>query len=63
MRFVIRDPKKGKVGSGLANRMEGRKRYGRKEFRAKRRWERKVRFERKAALSRNAEWVDIDRYA
>ncbi|MCW4948592.1 MULTISPECIES: hypothetical protein [Enterobacteriaceae] len=48
MRFVIRDPKKGKVGSGQIKRMEGRTRYGRKGVKAKGRWERKVRFERKA---------------
>lgn len=43
-----RDPKTLKAGSGLINRMEGQTRYGRKEFKAKGRWERKVRFERGA---------------
>lgn len=47
------DPKKDKVGSGLANRAEGRKKYVRKEFRAKRRWECKVRFERGAEVRTN----------
>ncbi|KLW15564.1 hypothetical protein SK47_03280 [Enterobacter sp. BWH52] len=45
-----RDPKTLKAGSGLINRMEGQTRYGRKEFKAKGRWERKVRFERKADI-------------
>ena len=33
--FLRLDPKKGKVGSGLINRMEGRTRYGRKGLKAK----------------------------
>ncbi|EAA7832823.1 hypothetical protein EA515_19075 [Salmonella enterica subsp. enterica serovar Give] len=45
------DPKKAKAGSGLINRMEGQTRYVRKEFKAKGRWERKVRFERGADVS------------
>ncbi|MDF7621371.1 hypothetical protein NQ071_25035, partial [Escherichia coli] len=36
----LEDPKKGKVGSGLAKHEEGRRRYGRKEFKAKGRRER-----------------------
>lgn len=45
------DPISGEVGSGLVNRMEGRKRYGRKKLKAKHRWEPKVRFERKAEVT------------
>jgi len=44
------DPTKGKVGSGLAKHEEGRRRYGRKEFKAKGRRERNVRFERGAYI-------------
>jgi len=46
--FLWSDPKKGKVGSVLINRMEGRTRDGRKGLKAKGRWTWKVRFERRA---------------
>lgn len=39
--FLRSDPKKGKVGSGLINRMEGRTRYARKGVKSKRQVEMK----------------------
>lgn len=48
--YLSADPKKVKVGSALTNRMEERRRCGRKGFKAKGRRERKVRLERKAGI-------------
>lgn len=42
--------------------MEGRKKYGRKEYRAKGRWELKVRFERRADVGSKERYAALSLY-